>query len=92
MPPPSTSELENPKEQSMNPLKVSAMFAAYVWFTEREGNSVMAQREGASFARANWESFLPSAHEGLGRLLIRVAGVRKQGGKNRKKTAIAVAG
>jgi hypothetical protein len=80
-------------EKSMkNPLKVSAMFAAYVWFTKREGNSVMAQREAASFARANWESFLPCANEGLGKLLIRVAGVRKQDRKRRKKTPVAIAG
>jgi hypothetical protein len=79
-------------EQSMNPLKVSAMFAAYVWFTEREGNSVMAQREAASFARSNWESFLPAAHEGLGRLLIRVAGVRKKSGRRRINKAAAIAG
>jgi hypothetical protein len=76
----------------MNPLKVSAMFAAYVWFTEREGNSVMAQREAASFARDNWESFLPSAHQGLGRLLIRVANIRKRDRKRRKKTSVAIAG
>ncbi|HEY7328097.1 MAG TPA: hypothetical protein VH592_10675 [Gemmataceae bacterium] len=76
----------------MNPLKVSAMFAAYVWFTEREGNSVMARREAASFACSNWESFLPSAHEGLGRLLIRVARVRKRDRKRRKKTPVGIAG
>jgi hypothetical protein len=79
-------------EQSMNPLKVSAMFAAYVWFTDHEGSSVMAQREAASFARDNWESFLPSAHEGLGRLLIRVAGVRNRDRKRHKRTSVAIAG
>jgi hypothetical protein len=74
----------------MNPLKVSAMFAAYVWFTGRESNSAMTQKKAASFARANWESFLPCAHEGLGRLLIRVAGVHKRSRRRRRKTAVAV--
>jgi hypothetical protein len=56
----------------MNALKVSAQFAAFVWYSEaRQGAATSA--EAAGFARANWVAFLPSAHEGLGRLLIRVA-------------------
>jgi hypothetical protein len=56
----------------MNPLKVCAQFAAYVWYSEiREGRAT--HEESARFARTNWSSFLPCAHEGWGRLLIRVA-------------------
>ena len=56
----------------MNALKVSAQFVAFVWYSEmRKGAATPA--EAAGFARKNWVAFLPSAHEGLGRLLIRVA-------------------
>jgi hypothetical protein len=56
----------------MNALKVSAQFAAFVWYSEmRPGTASRA--EAAEFARENWVAFVPSAHEGLGRLLIRVA-------------------
>jgi hypothetical protein len=75
----------------MNPLKMSSLFAAYVWFTGHQGESAKAQKEVMSFARANWESFLPNAHEGLGRLLVRVAGVRKRRMLRRKKAGVAVA-
>ncbi len=57
----------------MNPLKTSAMFAAYVWFMSRKGEDATAEEAAASFSREHWEEFLPCAHEGLGRLLIRLA-------------------
>jgi hypothetical protein len=66
----------------MNPLKTSAQFAAYVWYSEvRQGWAT--PDESARFARANWAAFLPSAHEGLGRLLIRVAKPPRRGGERR---------
>ncbi len=56
----------------MNPLKLSAQFAAYVWYTEvRQGTR--AHDEALRFARQNWRTFLPSAHEGWGKLLRRAA-------------------
>ncbi len=56
----------------MNPLKLSAQFAAYVWYTGvRQG--ARAHDEALRFAQRNWPAFLPSAHEGWGRLLLRVA-------------------
>jgi hypothetical protein len=56
----------------MNALKVSAQFAAFVWYSEtNQGRATGA--EAVRFARENWVAFLPSAHAGLGRLLIRVA-------------------
>jgi hypothetical protein len=67
----------------MNPLKVSAQFAAYVWYSEaRQGWAT--HDESARFARENWAAFLPSAHEGLGRLLMRVAKPRPQAEGRRK--------
>ncbi len=66
----------------MNPLTLSAQFAAYVWYSEtRQGRATPA--ESARFARRNWASFLPSAHEGLGRLLIRVGKPRPRAGGRR---------
>jgi len=58
----------------MNPLKLSAQFAAYVWYTEvRQGSRT--HDEALRFARENWAAFRPSAREGWGRLLMRVANV-----------------
>ena len=55
----------------MNPLKVSAQFAAYVWYTEvRQG--MRNHDEALRFAEQNWATFLPSAQEGWGKLLMRV--------------------
>ncbi len=76
----------------MNSLKMSAMFAAYVWFTGRKSESAKTQKEAMSFARANWELFLPDAHDGLGRLLIRIARARKRRMVGRKRTTVTVAG
>jgi hypothetical protein len=60
----------------MNPRKVSAQFAAYVWFLGREAATPAAEAAARGFAQRHWAAFLPCAHEGLGQLLIRVAGVR----------------
>ena len=73
----------------MDPLKVSAMFAAYVWFTERNEGAATAEKEAVSFARDNWQVFLPCAHKGLGRLLIRIAGVRHRRVRRGRATAVA---
>jgi hypothetical protein len=54
----------------MHPLKTSAQFAAFVWFTKQErANPAAASR----FANLHWQNFLPAAHEGLGLLLTRIA-------------------
>jgi hypothetical protein len=67
----------------MNPLKASAQFAAYVWYTEvREGTT---HDEALRFAQQNWLTFLPAAHEGWGKLLMRVARPRRaEGGRVRR--------
>jgi hypothetical protein len=73
----------------MDSLKVSAMFAAYVWFTGCNEGTTAAEKEAVSFARKNWQAFLPCAHKGLGRLLIRIAGVRHRRGRRGRSTAVA---
>jgi hypothetical protein len=55
----------------MYPLKMSAQFAAYAWYTEFRGRTNPA--EALRFAEQNWTSFVPSAHEGWGKLLMRLA-------------------
>jgi hypothetical protein len=67
----------------MNPLKLSAQFAAFVWYTEARGGRA-TREETARFARANWAAFLPSAHEGLSRLLVRVGRPRPPAAGRRK--------
>jgi hypothetical protein len=57
----------------MDPRQVSARFAAYVWFTNRHGETPLRRQDALRFANDYWQKFLPSANEGLGRLLIRIA-------------------
>jgi hypothetical protein len=57
----------------MNPLKLSAQFAAYVWYTEVRQARRTTHDEARRFAEQNWPTFLPPAHEGWGKLLMRVA-------------------
>jgi hypothetical protein len=52
----------------VNPWKVSAQFAAFVWFTKAQ--QAKTDAEAKRFAERNWIAFLPCAHQGIGRLLI----------------------
>ncbi len=61
----------------MNPRKVSAQFAAYVWYQDRKAGAPTPEAEAVRFARENWRAFRGCAHEGLGRLLIRLAAGRR---------------
>ena len=54
----------------MNPWKVSAQFAAFIWYSNK---TKATGAEAAQFAKENWIAFLPYAHEGYGRLLIKIA-------------------
>jgi hypothetical protein len=58
------------QEDTMHPLQVAARFTALVWCLKTK-QAIPA--EAVRFARENWMAFLPTAHEGLGRLLIGVA-------------------
>ncbi len=70
----------------MSARKVSAQFAAYTYFTSRNGEAATA--EALRFARRNWRAFLGCAPEGLGRLLLRIA----EGRGKRRPVAVAGAG
>src|SRR5262249_12270580 len=69
---------------AMDPLIISAQFAAYTWYQGRAGGGPAAEEEALRYARANWFAFLPCAREGLGRLLLRIAEGR--GGRPRRRT------
>lgn len=75
----------------MDPLKVSAMFAAYVLFTKCNDDAATLEKEAVSFARDNWQAFLPYAHKGLGRLLTRMANVHSRRGRRGKRKSAAIA-
>ena len=61
----------------MNPYVVSAQFAAYVWYEDR--NPDRPKEDAALYARRNWVSFLPCAHKGVGKLLAKIAQPGKAG-------------
>jgi hypothetical protein len=63
----------------MNPWKVSAQFAAFVWFTSKEGGKQADTGEAVRFAKRNWPAFVSCADDGIGRLLIRIARPRALG-------------
>jgi hypothetical protein len=64
--------------EDMNPLEMAARFAAFAWYTEhRQAVSRIARQEARRFSSQNWQFFLPVAHEGFGRLILRVAKARQ---------------
>jgi hypothetical protein len=69
----------------MNPWKVSAQFAAFVWYTSRKVAKPVSQTEAARFAKENWVGFLPCAHVGRGKLLIRIARARRLNGPRHER-------
>ncbi len=75
----------------MDPRAVAAQFAAYAWFTEtHEKTSVDA---AMTYARRNWPAFIGQAPEGLGRLLLRVGGVKPRRRRNlRRPMSMSAAG
>jgi hypothetical protein len=62
----------------MNPLQLSAQFAAYLWYINQPETAGRPRSEAHQFARLNWEQFLPNADEGFGRLLLAVADRRDE--------------
>lgn len=62
----------------MTPLQAAARFAAYSWYTNsRTAPRGVVEDEARQFAHDHWQAFLPVANQGLGQLLLRVAGPRK---------------
>jgi hypothetical protein len=80
---------EHDKEGTMDPLKVSAQFAAYIWASHGNLETEQVQDRAARFARENWTAFLRVAPEGLGRLLLQIAAGRKVGLTGRSRRRIA---
>ena len=62
----------------MHPLKASAQFAAAVSFNHGKPNTPETRAATRRFVKNNWIAFLPYAHEGWGRLLMRIAATPKQ--------------
>ncbi|HZZ82539.1 MAG TPA: hypothetical protein VFE62_28830 [Gemmataceae bacterium] len=62
----------------MTPIQTAAQFAAYVWYTNtRRAPREVVEKEAQRFARKHWRSFMPVAHDGMGRLLLEIAKPRK---------------
>jgi hypothetical protein len=62
----------------MKPMEIAARFAAFAWYTShRKAPSLSIQAEARRFSKQNWQLFLPVAHEGWGRLLLRVVKARR---------------
>jgi hypothetical protein len=63
---------------------ISAQFAAYLWYTGLPQNAGKSADEAMQFAYEQWPSFLNLAHQGLGRLLLRLAGAPSAGHRKRR--------
>jgi hypothetical protein len=76
----------------MDAQKVAAQFAAYAWYKEiRAGKR--SHVEAARFAGNHSKAFLAVAHEGWGRLLLRIASRRPNQPRQRLGTPrLAVVG
>ena len=59
----------------MDPRQIAAEFAARTWYEQIRARKP-ARKEASRFARENWSAFLPVAHEGWGKLLLRIAAGR----------------
>jgi hypothetical protein len=59
----------------MDPITVSAKFAAYTWISEVAGAT---PEQASRFAEENWRHFLHAADKGTGRLLARLAKPRRK--------------
>jgi hypothetical protein len=62
----------------MDPLHISAQFAAYTWYMNVQRGAARSDDRAARFARKHAAAFRSCAHEGLGQLLIRLAACRRR--------------
>lgn len=61
----------------MKPLEAAARFAAFTWYSDyREAPRRPTEADAREFARENWQTFIPVADEGWGKLILRVAKAR----------------
>ena len=68
----------------MHPLKIAAKFAAFTWYLRTHVDATQA--DAAWFAETAWSEFLPIVHEGLGRLLLKIAGTSAENVRRPKRT------
>ena len=61
----------------MDPMKISAQFAAFTWYTHGKAPTSKLEREAWQYTEDNWQQFLPNAHPGLGELLLKIAAPAK---------------
>jgi hypothetical protein len=61
----------------MKARKVAARFAARTWYEEVRGGR-QSREETVDFVRSHWQTFLPVANVGLGRLLLRIVRVQRR--------------
>jgi hypothetical protein len=80
-------EIMTQRGNAMDALKISAQFAAYTWYMEMKDEATPAKEEGVRFARDNATAFSSCAHEGLGRLLIRLAAGGRRTPRRRSRAA-----
>jgi hypothetical protein len=73
----------------MNARQMAAAFAAYTWYEENR-TTKPAHKEAARFAKQNWSAFLPVAHDGWGKLLVRIAKQRAKR-QHRKERQLVLA-
>jgi hypothetical protein len=65
----------------MTPLEMAARFTAFTWYVNnRKASTRTKEAEAKRFAERSWREFLPMAHQGLGRFLLRIARPRKARG------------
>jgi hypothetical protein len=64
-------------EIEMLPCEIAARFAAFAWYTNHQAPGKAGPAEARRFSKEHWTNFLPRANEGLGRLLLQVAKLRK---------------
>lgn len=67
----------------MTPLQAAAEYAAFVWYSETRAPGPTTRVEARKFCRENWQTFLPVADEGWGRLLLQLA---RRSPQQRRKT------
>ena len=73
----------------ISPLTIAAQFAAFTWFTGNPQTADRSHDEAMRFARDNWEAFLPLAHRGLGRLLLKLADTPKRCSRRRPEASVS---
>lgn len=62
----------------MHPLQIAAQYSAYVSYTQGKPEDAETRQKASQYARLNWVGFLPTAHEGLGRLLLQIQEGRRR--------------